>query len=98
MQGFSPSVLKASDPPLTFANYMDLAGNAFNGAVVTAVLLATFVAVDWGRLKQLTQHFQSGAEMDEESDDFHEEGADEDFESFEPDPVIDEASDVNFSD
>ena len=103
LQGFSSSILKPCDPPLTFSNYVDLAGNAFNGAVVTAVLLAIFTSADWKRLQELSSHFKSGAGMDlsddEECGAECEEGEEEDREFFEPGPVVEpDDGDVGLSD
>lgn len=66
LQGFSASIQVPCDPPLTTKELIDLAGNAFNGAVCCALVLAIFGSADWHRLMALSLHFESGGELSED--------------------------------
>ncbi len=77
MQGFSISIQKPCSPPLATREVLDLAGNAFNGAVCMAILYAILGSAEWQRSQALSLHFQSGAEMESDDDvdcEGHEEG------------------------
>lgn len=50
LQGFSHTAQKVADPPLTEKELVDLAGNAFNGAVVMAVVASSVAVGRWSEM------------------------------------------------
>ena len=50
LQGFGYNFLDECDPPLANREEVDLAGNAFNGGVCLAVMLALVLSADWSSI------------------------------------------------
>ena len=50
LQGFGYKFLDECDPPLANREEVDLAGNAFNGGVCLAVMLAFVLSADWSSI------------------------------------------------
>ena len=58
LQGFSHEIQQECDPPLTSVQLMDLAGNAFNAAVLIPIVTACVACLDLPEAYKLSQAFQ----------------------------------------
>ena len=85
LQGFSHCVQKTCEPPLSCAQTMDLAGNAFNGAVCLAATTAVVGSLDWSLLLALHRECskaQEGGDERSDPDDSQPQSGDEDHGAF----------------
>ncbi len=63
LQGFSHVIQRDCYPPLSCKELMDIAGNAFNGAVCLAVITAVVGGADWAHMRRCWASFEGREEL-----------------------------------